>query len=235
VTLPGRRDDRPLVIGHRGAPRLAPENTLASFGAAVAAGADAVEFDVAERLVIAHSMRERSAEPLVLDDVLDFFRTNGATLHVDLKRRGIEAAVAAAVRRHALVERTFVSSTSPWALRRLAAAAPELPRSISYPNDRYRVSRLTWPGALTSGSAAVARAAMPARVPLLLRAARARILTLHHALVSAAVVRAAHERDAAVVVWTVNDSAAIERFAALAVDGIVTDDPAMALATLSRP
>jgi glycerophosphoryl diester phosphodiesterase len=35
-----------LVVGHRGAPLVAPENTLASFQAAVDAGAGAVEFDV---------------------------------------------------------------------------------------------------------------------------------------------------------------------------------------------
>lgn len=37
----------PRIVGHRGAPRLAPENTLASFRAAAAAGIKAVEFDVA--------------------------------------------------------------------------------------------------------------------------------------------------------------------------------------------
>ena len=38
--------DRPLIIGHRGASALAPENTLASFSRAIADGADGFEFDV---------------------------------------------------------------------------------------------------------------------------------------------------------------------------------------------
>ncbi len=38
--------ERPIVVAHRGAPLVEPENTIASFEAAVAAGADAVEFDV---------------------------------------------------------------------------------------------------------------------------------------------------------------------------------------------
>ena len=35
-----------MIIGHRGAAAVAPENTLASFRLAIAAGADGVEFDV---------------------------------------------------------------------------------------------------------------------------------------------------------------------------------------------
>lgn len=35
-----------LVLGHRGAPRLAPENTLPAFAVALASGADGVELDV---------------------------------------------------------------------------------------------------------------------------------------------------------------------------------------------
>jgi glycerophosphoryl diester phosphodiesterase len=228
-------DGRPLVIGHRGAPGSAPENTIASFAAAIAAGADIVEIDVGTGLLVAHSERELPDEPLALDDVLDFFRTSGAGVQVDLKRPGIERDVAAAVRRHGLDDRAFVSSTSPRALRRLAAAAPGLACSISYPNDRYRVSRLAWPRPLTAATAAAVRAAMPARVPLLLRVSGARALTIHHALVSVAVIRAARARNAPVIAWTVNDPARIERLAALGVSGIVTDDPGMALATLSRP
>lgn len=37
----------PRIVGHRGAPRLAPENTLASFRAAAGSAVKAVEFDVA--------------------------------------------------------------------------------------------------------------------------------------------------------------------------------------------
>ena len=47
-----------LVIGHRGAPALAPENTLPSFMRAIELGVDYIEFDVRAskdgRLVIMH-------------------------------------------------------------------------------------------------------------------------------------------------------------------------------------
>jgi len=37
---------RPLILGHRGAAALAPENTLAAFSRAISDGADGTEFDV---------------------------------------------------------------------------------------------------------------------------------------------------------------------------------------------
>jgi len=37
---------RMLIVGHRGAAGVAPENTLASFREAIRAGADWLEFDV---------------------------------------------------------------------------------------------------------------------------------------------------------------------------------------------
>ena len=43
-----------LRIGHRGAAALAPENTLAAMRAAIGAGVDMVEFDVAPGLVVGH-------------------------------------------------------------------------------------------------------------------------------------------------------------------------------------
>ena len=49
----------PLILGHRGSPLLYPENTPRSFLAAIAAGADGVEFDVQKnidgRYVVVHN------------------------------------------------------------------------------------------------------------------------------------------------------------------------------------
>ncbi len=59
----------PIVVGHRGAPRLAPENTLASFAAALEAGVDGIELDV---------RRSADGVPVIMHDAtLD--RTTNAT------------------------------------------------------------------------------------------------------------------------------------------------------------
>src|SRR5205085_1804677 len=46
VERPFSQGGRALVVAHRGDPSASPENTLAAFEDALAAGADAVEFDV---------------------------------------------------------------------------------------------------------------------------------------------------------------------------------------------
>jgi glycerophosphoryl diester phosphodiesterase len=77
--------DRPLVFAHRGACRVAPENTLPAFEAAITLGADGVELDVQYssdgRLVIFHNP--------MLDDT-----TNGAgrlTSHTFEELRALDA------------------------------------------------------------------------------------------------------------------------------------------------
>jgi glycerophosphoryl diester phosphodiesterase len=229
-----RRGDgrRPLVVGHRGAAAVAPENTLASLEAAVAAGADLVEFDVGLDLTLAHSPREVPGEALDLDGALEFLRAHGCGVQLDLKHVGVEREAVDAIRRHGLARRALVSTAWPRTARRLAAIAPDLPRAIGYPRDRYGVSRVRWPGGLTAAGAAALRTAMPARVPVLLRWSRSNVLALHHALVSRAAVRRAHARGAPVLAWTANDEELVARLRDLGVDAIVSDDPAMAVATL---
>jgi glycerophosphoryl diester phosphodiesterase len=216
------------VIGHRGAAAIAPENTLEALAAGVAAGSDAIEFDVGEGLLLGHSLRERPARAVHLDDALAFLRERDVGVHIDLKALGIELDVARAVERHQLHDRALVSSTSIRSLRRFAAGAPTLTRAISYPRDRLNVARVRWPSRATAAGAAALRAAMPGGVRLLLALSSANAASLHHALVSPAVVRAARSRGALVLAWTVNDAAQIRRLAAAGVDAVVTDDPARA-------
>jgi glycerophosphoryl diester phosphodiesterase len=207
---------------------------MAALRAAVDAGADLVEFDIGPDLRLAHSAHEVPAEQVSLDTALEFARRNGLGVHVDVKLPGYEVAVVEAIRRHGMEERGLCSTAFAVTSRRLARLAPALPRAIGYPRDRYGVSRLRWPaGAKTAGAAAL-RQAMPLRIPLLLRVARADVLSLHHTLCSRAAVRAAHAFGAPVLAWTANDPTTVRRLADAGVDGIVSDDPAMAVATLRR-
>jgi glycerophosphoryl diester phosphodiesterase len=231
----GPRNGRPLVVGHRGAAAVAPENTLAALEAAVAADADLVEFDVGPDLRLAHSPREVPHAQISLDDALEFLRAHRIGVHLDVKLPGYEAAIVDAIRRHDLNGRAIVSTAWPATAREVARLAPELTRAIGYPRDRYGVSRLRFPRGLTAAGAAALRQAMPIRVPVLLTWARANALALHYTLCSRAAVVAAHRLGAPVLAWTANDPDVVRRLASLGVDAIVSDDPGMARRALDGP
>jgi glycerophosphoryl diester phosphodiesterase len=223
---------RPLVIGHRGAAAVAPENTLAGLEAAVAAGADLVEFDVDFGLVVRHPGAPQTG--LTLGHALDFLAGTTIGIHLDLKFVGAESEIAALVGQLGLGERTVVSTTSARSLRRFEADAPEIARAVSYPRDRTGAGGLPWPPAVVRGSVAAVRPYVLARLPRLLSAGHAVALSVHHNLVTEATVRAVHTRGAALIAWTVNDPARIAALAGLNVDAIVSDDPGMALRVLAK-
>jgi glycerophosphoryl diester phosphodiesterase len=220
------------VIGHRGAAAVAPENTLAALEAAVAARVDLVEFDISPGLRLGHSLGEMPSAEISLDDALEFLKAQGVGVHLDVKLPGYEDEVLEAVRRHDVGARAVLSTAFAVTSRRFARLAPEVPRAIGYPRDRLGVSNLRWPRPLQRAGATALSQAMPARVPVLLRWARANTLSLHHTLCSRATVATAHRLGAPVLAWTVNDPAGVRRVTAAGVDGIVSDDPEMALATL---
>ncbi|HEY5293984.1 MAG TPA: glycerophosphodiester phosphodiesterase [Gaiellaceae bacterium] len=229
-----RRGDRPpLVIGHRGAAAVAPENTLAALQAAVDAGAQLVEFDVGPDLRLAHSSREVPEQSLSLDEALEFLRAHELGVQLDAKLPGYEEELVEALRRHGLGERALISTTWAGSARRLARIAPTLPRAIGYPHDRYGIARVRWPQGLTAAGAVALRQAMPVRVPLLLRLSRADTLSLHHTLCSRATVSIAHALGAPVLAWTANDPVAVRRLVSIGVDAIVSDDPGMVLQSLA--
>jgi glycerophosphoryl diester phosphodiesterase len=240
-------------VGHRGASALAPENTLRALELAVELGCDMLEFDVLDlvdgTLVLAHSndlyevshgaargrVRQRDLSRLrqvtpdlpTFDEALAFCaeRLPGVGLQVDLKRRGIEDGVVDAIRRRGVLERTWVS-TFDWAsLRRMAELAPELPRSYTLPRDRFRVAKRGPLAPVVRTALASIGASLPRRLPMLLARSRATAATLHYSVASRAAIDRAHELDAAVYVWTVDDPRIAERLVRDGVDGIITNDP----------
>jgi glycerophosphoryl diester phosphodiesterase len=255
-----RRDGRPLRIGHRGAPSVAPENTLASFRAAVAAGVDLVEFDVLElaggELVVAHSedlhevshgsaygtlrdltlaeARATCPQLPTLEEALAFFaeEADETGVHVDLKSGGAGPAVARALDRFDLLERSLLSSFHAGALRRLARLEPRLRLGASFPRDVFRIDRRRGFGPVVGGGLRSLRLVTPRLVRILLARSRATTVVLHHALVSPAAVRSAHVRGAPVVAWTVDDPRDLARVDAAGVDAVVTNDPSIFVSTI---
>jgi glycerophosphoryl diester phosphodiesterase len=219
-------------VGHRGASALAPENTPEAFQLAVELGCDMLELDVLARsdgtIVVAHDSRHLRHPGLVtFDDVLAFFveRLPNVGLQVDLKRRGIEPQVVEALKRHAVLERSWVSGFDADALRRVADLEPALPRSFTYPRDRLGVSKHGPLAPLVRGSLKTFGASLPGRIPALLQRARATALTLHHSVASREAIDRAHELGTPVYVWTVDERALVERLARWGADGIITNDP----------
>lgn len=224
-----RGDGRALRIGHRGAAALAPANTLAALRAAVEHGVDLVEFDlladVDDRLVLAHSHLELPHARATLDDALRFVVEAGIGAHVDLKQRGLEPRLVDSLRRHGLVERSLVSSLDAAALRELRALEPRLAVGLSYPEDRYGLSRRRAFAPLIAGGGAAMRRTLPRLIGRWLARSGAAAAVLHHLLVTPVLIARCHGRGAAVFAWTVNDPAAAKRLEDWGTDAIITDDP----------
>jgi glycerophosphoryl diester phosphodiesterase len=114
-----------LVIGHRGAPQLARENTVDAFRAAAAAGADMVELDVrltADGALVVHHDAEladgRHIAELAAADLppwlpsLDESLTacEGMSVNVEIKERDAAGGVVALVVARSLHDRVIVSA-----------------------------------------------------------------------------------------------------------------------------
>jgi glycerophosphoryl diester phosphodiesterase len=246
-----RRDGSYLRIGHRGAALLAPENTVRSFRAAAELGVDLIEFDVLDLprgpLVVAHSdhldevshgvaggrVRDHTLEELrrvapelpTLDEALAFFVEEAPStgLHVDLKLRTRLDELVAALARHGLEQRTVVSSFHTPSLRAVARQAPGIRIGLTYPEDRFSISRrpALWP-VVALGLSAM-RASVPYRLGRMVRAAGAGALMLQHR---------SHEHGIPVLAWTVDEPADLDRVVRAGVDGVITNDPRIFVAIL---
>jgi glycerophosphoryl diester phosphodiesterase len=197
-------------IGHRGAMGHARANTPASFEKAIALGCDEVEADVwlapDGRLVISHD-RPATDEGLTLDEVLDLCRGR-VGVNVELKCEGDEsraastgASVAARIAKRSDPD-VYVSSFWWAALAEARRTAPAVRRAFVFSDSPDRSALI--PSALTLG-----------------------LWALHpeRAYVTRELIAAAHAAGLRVNAWTVNDPDEIAVFAALGVDGIMSDWP----------
>lgn len=236
--MPGPTNDRPLILGHRGASHAEPENTIAAFAAARGMGADGVELDARRTrddvlvvhhdadvagfgLIRAHDHAAlRAARPAVptLGEALD--ACAGMLVNVEIKclpwdpdpdspnHDVVRAVVELVTGRPEII----VSSFSLDAIDAARSFAPEL---------------IT--GWLTMGQTvadAVARAARhnhawcnPDREAAL------------HA--TADDIAAAHDAGVRISVWTVDDPDEMRQLASIGVDAIITNEPDRALTALN--
>lgn len=211
-------------IGHRGAKRELPENTLPAFERAFERGADAVELDVhatSDGVVIVHhdpTAHAADGRRLTLADstwamvqTVEFANEVGiprladvltaapaaATVYVEIKGLAIEELVAATIRESRA--RCAVHSFNHDAIVGMRQIAPEIPRGVLFED----------------------------RVPdiaALMERTGARDVWPHWKLVDAALVDAVHAQRGRVICWTVNDVAAVQKLVALRVDGLCGDD-----------
>ena len=247
------RGDRPLVIGHRGLPLLAAENTLRSFELALEQGADGFEVDAVAladgTLVAGHSLdltelchgvargdagargldelQRLDPDLATLEQVLELAaaRLVSGPLLIDLKSAGQERALIEALHRHGLQERAVLCSLERSQLARLLELAPEIARSLSYPADRRRLSERRAIAPLVPLALHGLRLLLRRRIRSWLEQTGAAAVTLHHGVIDADLVRRCHEWGIAVFAWTVDDARIRQRLVEAGADGIITNDP----------
>lgn len=216
---------RPLIIGHRGAAGLQPENTLPSFRAAVELGVDAVELDIhrcADRLCVIHDAKlERttnghgqvSETPLAelrtldagggapvpfLEEVLDAL-PDSVGVNIELKGSGTAEPLARLLVTSA-PPHVLVSSFNHPRLREFRQHAPEIPVAALF--DRWQDRALDIAAELNS-----------------------RFVNLSKRILTRQRCEQVLERGYLPLVYTVNSTADAAKFFDMGVTGVFTDYP----------
>jgi glycerophosphoryl diester phosphodiesterase len=239
--------DRPVVIAHRGASAIAPENTLAAIQAAAELGAVAVEFDLHASkdggLVVMHDstlarttngrgrVAHRTVQELQQLDAGSWFSPDFAsevvpTLFEALENVGTTMIACIEVKTPAVSMAKIVDAVS---------RAEQMDNVVIFSFSPKQVS--------------AAKRAMPSVPALLLvdiepwnrysttdliakaKESQADLLGLDHKGVTAPLVEGLHQSGIPVFVYTVDSDAEVKRMVDIGVDGIISNRPR---ATLSR-
>jgi glycerophosphoryl diester phosphodiesterase len=224
----------PLVIAHRGASALEPENSLAAFRAAVRLGADGIELDVHDTadgvLVVHHDPRlgGRPIRELCAADLPAHALPNGElvpTLPQALAAIGRDCRVFVEVK-------TLAPEHDP-ALFVALDGGPAPSRYHVHGFDHRIVRRLTSqrPG-LVGGVLSTSYPVDPWRQ---LAVAGAEELWQEASLIDRALVDGARARDIRLYAWTVDDIGRARELAGLGVDGLCTNRPDLIRSALDLP
>jgi len=238
----------PLIIGHRGASAVAPENTMAAFREAIAVGADGIEFDV--RLT-------KDDVPVVIHDST-LRRTGGVNQRVtdlswdELRKIDVgswfKAGLFAGETVPSLAELFELFQTndrslylemkcdSPAEYRPLAEACCRMIDEYSF-KERVVVECFQLPAleVLKEIDPEIKTAALFDRVfmdqSIVTRAIEigATAVALHHRLGRKGLVEKSKQAGLHVAVWTVDDPIWIDRARAIGIDALITNDPARML------
>ncbi|MFF2075506.1 glycerophosphodiester phosphodiesterase [Kitasatospora sp. NPDC058162] len=219
----------PVVIGHRGAPFNAPENTMASFDTALDQGADWLETDV---------QTTRDGVPVLMHDPTVDRTTNGKGAVADLT-----AAQIAALRVTVGPGGAQPVPTLEQLLQRLSGSSATLLMEIKWqrPEDVARIARLAAGSrahvVLYSFSVAhlrQAHAVAPALPVVLIQGGaiaedpgdlKLDGIALDTGLATAARIAAERKAGREVYVWTLDGDEAWQLMTARDADGLITDTP----------
>jgi len=244
LALVATRGNQPvLVIAHRGASAMAPENTLAAFRLGAAERADFVELDVQESLdgevVVVHDsdLMKVAASPMkIWEHTLAELRSVDIGSHKgpEFKDERVatlaEALAACKGKSGVLVELKSYGHND-----RLEEKVAAIVEAAGMENDcmfmsldHYQVGRMK-------------RLRPSWRVGVLVAKALGDITSLHADFVAVEArmatrrfVRRAHRAQQDVYVWTVNDPAWMLAAMSSGVDGLITDRPALAREVIAR-
>ncbi|HEX9781020.1 MAG TPA: glycerophosphodiester phosphodiesterase family protein [bacterium] len=228
---------RLLIIGHRGAAAMGPENTAVAIRAAAAAGADLVEVDV--RL-------SADGVPVLMHDARLERTTDGrgrvdGTAYAALRRLdaggwfspGFSGSTIPAAREtlRLVPERMGIifelkAAADPRALRRGLLSAMKGAERTRLILSSCRAELLEAVGSLGCRRALVTRHG-PDQALALAAGLRLDGWHLHYRHATPARIQRAHAAGLHVYVWTVNSRALAARMAERGADGIFTDDPAL--------
>jgi len=214
---------RPLLLGHRGARRYAPENTLPAFDLALEHGCDGFEFDVQltadRRSIICHDPKlgsievachtyseiyPRAGSPPCLEHVLARFASR-AFLDIELKVAGLEHTVFTCLQESPPKRGYVASSFSADVVKALA----ERGLVTGFICDTQR-ELARWTG-------------LPGEYVI-----------PHYKLIDRPLIEEIHAGGRKVFTWTVNDERQMRRLAEWGVDGIISDDTALLAKAFSQ-